>query len=168
MTFDGEAHGYLPVMNNYFSIGIDAKIAHKFHEKREAHPEKFNSQALNKLKYGAYGATESVKGLEKDFTLKIDGKEIKLPSIEGLIVLNLPSWAGGTDLWNFKKADEKKGWKENKIDDGYFEVVGIKSSMHIARIKSKLSRGALKLGQGKKLEIKLNKEQYAQIDGEPW
>lgn len=41
----------LKVLNNYFSIGADAKIALDFHSAREKNPELFTSQAFNKIEY---------------------------------------------------------------------------------------------------------------------
>jgi hypothetical protein len=48
-----EAKNKLPVsiMNNYFSIGADAKIALDFHAAREKNPAAFSSQAVNKIEY---------------------------------------------------------------------------------------------------------------------
>lgn len=41
--------GYLEkcVMNNYFGIGLDAKISLEFNNKREEHPEKCRSGILH-------------------------------------------------------------------------------------------------------------------------
>lgn len=48
------------VMNNYFGIGIDAKITLDFHNKREEHPEKCRSRARNYMWYGVLGSKEWV------------------------------------------------------------------------------------------------------------
>jgi len=81
-------------MNNYFGIGIDAKITLEFHNKREEHPEKFRSRAKNYMWYGVLGSKEwlqkSYKNLEQRVQLECDGQRIPLPSLQGIVVLNIP------------------------------------------------------------------------------
>ena len=50
---DGERKEW--VLNNYFSFGLDAKIALKFHEIREENPQLFKSRTINKGFYGTFG-----------------------------------------------------------------------------------------------------------------
>jgi hypothetical protein len=50
---------------------------------------------------GAAALFDGCAGLSKNLTLEVDGCEIAIPrSVEGVIVTNLPSWAGGTNLWD--------------------------------------------------------------------
>ena len=50
------------VMNNYFGIGIDAKIALDFHNKREEQPAgRPRSRAKNYIWYGMLGSKELVQ-----------------------------------------------------------------------------------------------------------
>lgn len=74
------------VMNNYFGIGIDAKISLDFHNKREEHPEKCRSRAKNYMWYGVLGSKQwlqkTYKNLEQRVQLECDGQRIPLPSLQ--------------------------------------------------------------------------------------
>lgn len=39
-------------------------------------------------------------------TLQCDGQYIPLPSLQGIAVLNIPSYAGGTNFWGGTKEDD--------------------------------------------------------------
>lgn len=84
------------VMNNYFGIGIDAKISLDFHQKREEHPEKCRSRAKNYMWYGVLGSKQwlqkTYKNLEQRVQLECDGQRIPLPSLQGIVVLNIPRY----------------------------------------------------------------------------
>lgn len=81
------------VMNNYFGIGLDAKIALEFHNKREEHPEKCRSRTKNRMWYGVLGGREiyqrTFKNLEQKVRLECDGHLIQLPNLQGIVVLNI-------------------------------------------------------------------------------
>lgn len=82
------------VMNNYFGIGLDAKIALEFHNKREEHPEKCRSRTKNMMWFGVLGGREiyqrTFKNLEQKVRLECDGHLIQLPNLQGIVVLNIP------------------------------------------------------------------------------
>lgn len=115
------------VMNNYFGIGIDAKISLDFHMKREEHPEKCRSRARNYMWYGVLGSKQllqqTFKNLEQRVQLECDGQRIPLPSLQGIVILNIPSFMGGTNFWGGTKEDDC--FLAPSFDDKVLEVVAV-------------------------------------------
>jgi diacylglycerol kinase (ATP) len=159
------------IVNNYFSIGIDAKVALAFHRKREKTPKKFKSRTINKLwylKFGADALLDGCEGLPTQIAIEVDGQELKLPSdLQGVMFTNLPSYMGGTDLWGSKSSKEEK--KKPSVDDKLIEIVGVKNSFHLGQIKAGTSN-AIRLAQAGhvKIAIKTDTPLPVQVDGEPW
>jgi diacylglycerol kinase family enzyme len=160
------------IMNNYFSIGVDAEIALSFHHLRELHTGLFQNVLINKGWYGAIGAKAALTphgAIRQHVKIVLDGKEIEIPrKVRGVLVINLPSYMGGTQPWG-EKTKKNENYSPPAIDDGLFEVIGLKGALHLARIQTHTSvGGGIRLGQGKSLKVTVTRALPAQVDGEPW
>ncbi|XP_054283821.1 diacylglycerol kinase epsilon-like [Macrosteles quadrilineatus] len=158
------------LMYNYLSIGVDAQVTLDFHTTRESPFYLFSSRVFNKLLYLLFGTQQCVErrcqDLENKLELYLDGVKQELPEIESVVVLNIPSWGAGVDLWSLLKQD-MPDLPEQSISDGKLEVVAVYSSFHIAQLQVGLSSPHY-IGQASSVKIKLKNKMAMQVDGEPW
>ncbi|XP_030659474.1 diacylglycerol kinase delta isoform X3 [Nomascus leucogenys] len=159
------------VMNNYFGIGLDAKISLDFNNKRDEHPEKCRSRTKNMMWYGVLGTKEllhrTYKNLEQKVLLECDGRPIPLPSLQGIAVLNIPSYAGGTNFWGGTKEDDT--FAAPSFDDKILEVVAVFGSMQMAVSRViRLQHHRIAQCRTVKISILGDEGVPVQVDGEAW
>ncbi|CAM4616530.1 unnamed protein product [Leuciscus chuanchicus] len=167
MAEDGKENGFLEPpkivqMNNYFGLGIDAELSLDFHHAREEDPDKFHNKGVY-VKVGLQKLSHT-RNLHKDIRLQVDRHDVELPSIEGLIFLNIPSWGSGADLWG---SDNDSRFRRPSINDGMLEVVGVTGVVHMGQVQSGL-RSGIRIAQGSYIRITVTKPIPVQVDGEPW
>ncbi|XP_031343848.1 diacylglycerol kinase eta isoform X1 [Photinus pyralis] len=159
------------VMNNYFGIGIDAKISLDFHHKREEHPEKCRSRAKNYMWYGVLGSKQflqkTYKNLGQRVQLECDGQRIPLPSLQGIVILNIPSFMGGTNFWGGSKEDDI--FLAPSFDDKILEVVAVFGSVQMAASRL-INLQHHRIAQCQSIQINILGDEGVpiQVDGEAW
>uniref|UniRef100_A0A8C4V7T9 Diacylglycerol kinase n=1 Tax=Falco tinnunculus TaxID=100819 RepID=A0A8C4V7T9_FALTI len=171
LLFGSECYTEKCVMNNYFGIGLDAKISLDFNNKRDEHPEKCRSRTKNMMWYGVLGTKEllhrTYKNLEQKVLLECDGRPIPLPSLQGIAVLNIPSYAGGTNFWGGTKEDDT--FTAPSFDDKILEVVAVFGSMQMA-VSRVINLQHHRIAQCRTVKIAILGEEGVpvQVDGEAW
>nr|XP_013813790.1 PREDICTED: diacylglycerol kinase delta-like [Apteryx mantelli mantelli] len=159
------------VMNNYFGIGLDAKISLEFNNKRDEHPKKCSSRTKNMMWYGVLGTKEllqrTYKNLEQRVQLECDGVPISLPSLQGIAVLNIPSYAGGINFWGGTKEDNNFG--APSFDDKKLEVVAVFGSIQMA-VSRVINLQHHRIAQCRLVKITIRGDEGVpvQVDGEAW
>lgn len=181
------------IFNNYFSVGVDALICHRFHIMREKHPERFNSRIKNKIWYLEFSAfdtfSSSCRNLHRDVDVMCDGVSLDLangPALEAIALLNIPSTHGGSNLWGANLPTRSSHFTStpthhqqqhscNSIDfvrqhmgDGLIEVVGLTNLFQAGQVRAGLRSSARRLAQCSSVVIRSRKLLPMQIDGEPW
>jgi diacylglycerol kinase (ATP) len=111
-------------MQNYLGVGVDAKVALEWHQRRQSAPQLFTSRFRNKMQYARYGARQLFR---RDFvpicgqlTVVADGVTLSLPpDTEGIIILNIASYGGGSDLWgSSEQMDMAELWNTEEMAGG--------------------------------------------------
>ncbi|XP_069390872.1 diacylglycerol kinase delta isoform X2 [Paralichthys olivaceus] len=129
------------------------------------------SRTKNMMWYGVLGTKEllhrTYKNLEQRVLLECDGRPIPLPSLQGIAVLNIPSYAGGTNFWGGTKEDDT--FTAPSFDDKILEVVAVFGSMQMA-VSRVINLQHHRIAQCRTVKITILGDEGVpvQVDGEAW
>ncbi|XP_077042301.1 diacylglycerol kinase kappa isoform X9 [Agelaius phoeniceus] len=129
------------------------------------------SRTKNMMWYGVLGTKEllqrTYKNLEQRVQLECDGVPISLPSLQGIAVLNIPSYAGGINFWGGTKEDNNFG--APSFDDKKLEVVAVFGSIQMA-VSRVINLQHHRIAQCRVVKITIRGDEGVpvQVDGEAW
>eukprot|EP00727_Mastigamoeba_balamuthi_P009712 m51a1_g5363 putative diacylglycerol kinase gamma (476) ;mRNA; f:504635-506971 len=149
------------LFSNYFSVGIDASVALRFHRKRERDKEAFDNRVGNKVAYVVCGVEDffsRARPLHPGAALEVDGRQVDLRGLQGVSLVNIRSAHAGKNLWG--TPGPKSHWAPSDHSDGLIEVAAIETYMTLP----------VRLAQGREVRFTLSGAgQFpAQYDGEPF
>ena len=155
------------VFQNYLGIGVDAQAALLFHRTRNARPQLFFSALTNKLLYGAFGAKDflehSCAGLHRSIRIYADGvRQTIPPEAEGIILLNINSFAGGVRMW------EREGtYGMSSMQDGLVDIVVVHGALHLGQLNIGVDK-PVRICQAREVRVVIDRKIPMHVDGEPW
>eukprot|EP00939_MAST-03C_sp_MAST-3C-sp1_P000163 g163.t1 len=100
------------LMNNYMGFGCGAQVSLNFHRRRERCKWLFQNQIFNKFIYGMIGGAQVIKHVLDRFIasddetfsnsikIRCDGRLVDLTGYEGIIIMNIPFYGGGMNMWD--------------------------------------------------------------------
>jgi diacylglycerol kinase (ATP) len=141
--------------------------------------------------YGLLGSKELVqrtfKNLEQKVLLECDGAKIPLRNVQGIVVLNIPSYTGGVNFWGNNSKDDDvnsflfvcfsitnvsfsiKVFTSPSYDDKTLEVVAISGIMEMA-LSRVVNIKSNRIAQCRSVKIQIlgTEGVPVQVDGEAW
>ncbi|ORX61123.1 hypothetical protein BCR36DRAFT_394247 [Piromyces finnis] len=112
--------------------------------------------------------------------LELDGKQIDVNNLSGIIIMNINSYGGGSKFFQkegdgdsgilplIKNAFNSQDYPDYSCNDHQLEVVGVFSALHagisLAGVITPAVLGVVK----ESLKLTIHKKMAVQVDGEPW
>jgi len=162
---------------NYFSIGVDAKVAKDFESCRKSCGSCFCCPCINKMWYAWHGGKCStactctaVEQVAKFWNTSGESPLELTETVEhdSVVFANINSFSAGLDLWkNDSSKHEMSG--EQAANDGKLEMIGVDGTQQLGRAQvSECCAHFDRLSQGKEYTIQVRHPIHMQMDGEAW
>lgn len=168
ISFDIWRVGGRGAFANYFSAGIDARIAHGFDKARKTGKIRSNSAIANKLHYVRIFFAERRYSIGSGFLTVVNergGKEvIDLTGFRSVIIGNIPSFASGTNP--FLNSNMADGLLEVVCVPNMFSFLGVLALGTVPVLGKIFKRYLMKSYKASYVRLDVAANEFLQLDGE--